>query len=238
MSETDWGDLESVPRQRSGPRVMLLSLGCLLPLLILFVGGWWLKEKFNQATDPERQWPALAELVPYDRRPEGWTLKFGLQLGLLGMEGYVLTQGSEEKPDRAVTFLRLGEKDAKKTFDTARDEVEPWTPPGMSEPVSTVTIQGRELRVVRLSGEEQRTLPGASTILSGDEPQEGTAEETAGEASEKAEETAPPTTLALDLSSADLGESLVLFWVERHPGGPTVDELSAFLAPFHIGPER
>ena len=215
----DWGDLEQVKSKRPGPILLFCGLGCLIPLLLVIVTVVWGFNKFNAGKDAELQWSRLEELLPHDARPEGWKMQFGIKIGLwVDAEVYILTRSGEQGVASVATIIQQ-EEAVDDLFDFSRDGVSPWTPPGESEPLRGLEVQGRMLRVSVVEDDERD----GSWDFGAGESMEGDGDQ---------------LNLAIDLTARDEDLPIVLYWVHQDSEALTPEELRAFLAPFHIGPER
>ncbi len=219
MSE-DWGELETLPeRKGSKSKFFCLGCGCLLPVLVLIGIATKIYFFIQTGRDAETQWERLAELVPYDSRPQGWRMEFGCRVGLLwDLEFYVLQrEGQADGETDIVTIMQPGEP-MDDFFDPGEEGVAPWNPQQADEPVSTVSIQGRELRVALVAPETK----GGESFFWGADPEEGEFE---------------GPVLALDLTPEGAEFDVVLYWATEGEEAVELDELEEFLNHFRIGPE-
>lgn len=222
MSDGDWGDLERAPAQGTSKWLLFCGGGCLLVVLLMIGGGFWIYGEVQDSIDSEQQWARLEEVLPYDERPEGWHMRFGWNIGV---DFFVLADAPEEgEVTRSVTLL-LGPEDLGEMFDPQEEGVGPWTPAGREESLETLAVQGRELAVVRLEGGSRKTfdfwgMGGGSK----------------GEGEVATEENQPA--VAIDLTWEGEAQKLVLVWSQRDLESLTVEEVRTFLAPFHVGPDR
>ena len=77
-TEADWLDEEEAPPKKRGFKKWLL-LGCGCGCLVMVLAGVTVGVLFMRAADPERQWPRIEALLPFDERPD-------LQLDLLATD--------------------------------------------------------------------------------------------------------------------------------------------------------
>lgn len=119
-------------------------------------------------------------------------------------------------PVRMWIFMRSEDEDMGEMVDTSSDEISLWTPPGGSDPVATVRVQGRDLPVAMLTGDEAELPWGAPGEGSGD-----------GDAA-----------LAIQVSPEGAEKILILLIVGQEVEGVTPELINRFLAPFHVGPEH
>lgn len=216
MSERSWGeaDVAPPPKKKSIPTwLWVCGGGCLLAVVLAIVLGTLLVSKFSASTDPEKQWPKVAEILPFDQRPPELDLNWGSDIGM-GVyvfddsRGYAAIlmhmpsggRGEREKlmnPDADTGFMNFGKrKDAK---------------------VSKLKVQGRELDVLRFN-----QLADQSGGSSGGAPKVG----------------AGPSAM-IDLSKDESGELLILQLVSLHSKDAIGDDvIETFLKPFHVGPVR
>ena len=216
MTDADWGDLDQIPSKKQSSKLIFCGLGCLIPLVLLALGGLWLKGWIDEARDPEVQWENLRELVDFDQRPEGWQMQLGIQAKWIKPQVFILTSTDEQ--EMTATFLQLPAERRAEMFDRALEGVSPWTPPGAEEPIEFIEVQGRQLQVVLLNEDESKDPdsdegPGVSVITDG-------------------------RAVAVDLSAEGSSSSVVLALsrTEEQPLAP--EDIVAFLEPFHVGPER
>ncbi len=97
MKEDDWNPTEEAPPPKKSriPRWALFGCGgCSVVLLVvgvavaIFAMRWW-----SKASDPEVQWPRLAQVLPFDERPQGLELHMGTSI-VVGNQ-FVLTNEDE-----------------------------------------------------------------------------------------------------------------------------------------------
>jgi hypothetical protein len=211
----DWGDIDQVPAKKPSSKLLFCGLGCLIPLVLLVAAGGWLYVEIRNGGNPELQWQRLDELLPSDPHPEGWEMKFGVQLGFLDFQLFVLTRETEEEGTMAITILQQGDP-VDGQFDSASDDVNPWIPWGAEEPVLSIEVQGRRLRVARQEGHEQgNPFPWGTTDDAG-APGDGS------------------PALAIELSPADAELPIVLYWMDTDLDSLTLEEVEDFLAYFQL----
>ena len=114
QARSDWGDdAEAAPRRKKGVPTWVwwgCGGGCLLVsvvgiVLLVFIGS-----VAKNALDPEKAWPEVQEVLPFDQRPEGWDAR---GTSLLGVGQYFLTPpGPEEKMVLVMRFRNAAELDA------------------------------------------------------------------------------------------------------------------------------
>jgi len=262
----DWGDIESIPKRKSQvPKLLFCGCGCLIPVLLLILVMLWGMNTVNRGKDEELQLQNLEEVLPFDEPPEGFVLQFGYQPGILSflfdVEVYVFMEetrlleldaesdaGPDAGPDadeeadpdavaqadpdsepgetgtqtrrlhspqRIWIFMRSEDEDLGDMVDTSSGEVSSWSPPG-SEPMATVRVQGRDLPIAVVSGSEAE-LPWG----------------TPGEGSGSGD-----TALAVEVSPPGAEHTLVLLIVGEAVEEVTPEQITRFLKPFHVGPDR
>ena len=85
MSNEDWGDDggAQATRKKRVPTWVWGGCGggCLFMTLIVVALVVLGTRLFKESTDPEKQWPRLAEVLAFDQRPAGIELQFGLDIG-------------------------------------------------------------------------------------------------------------------------------------------------------------
>jgi len=84
-ADASWGKEETTeaPRKRRIPSWVWWGCGggCLFLTLIVVALVVMGARLFKESTDPEKQWPRLAQVLAFDKRPEGIELQFGLGIG-------------------------------------------------------------------------------------------------------------------------------------------------------------
>ena len=149
MTDTSWGDeVSAEPAKRRVPSWVWWGCGGGCLLLTLIVGamavlGWRL---VREGTDPEVQWPRLAEVLPHDQRPEGIELQFGSRVGVdqfrLHDPGKGLFATVTRFPAEAGSEIDLLDPGSDLPFGLAK-LVEPEK--------GTLVVQGREVACVRFT---------------------------------------------------------------------------------------
>lgn len=153
-AELGWGEEVAAPPRRRIPSwaVWTCGSGCLLFtvfLAILVLAVW----RFTtRAQDPEKAWPALAEVLPYDQRPEGWEI-LGGELPFVDMAHFSL-----HPPDGGE--IRVQSFGDARFVEHALDPDAPqngslFESTGMLDPeVGTITVQGREVPCLRFRAKD------------------------------------------------------------------------------------
>ena len=164
MSEASWGDEESAePAKRRVPTWVWWGCGggCLLLTLMggaMAVFGWRL---VSEGMDPEVQWPRLAQVLAFDRRPEGIELHFGS--GLVGADQFVL----EDAERGLIATVLQYPASAGVTVDLLDPEL--GLPLGLGKLIEpetgTLLVQGREVPCVRFAGIQRQGQGGAGVRL-------------------------------------------------------------------------
>jgi hypothetical protein len=261
----DWGDIDTISKPKSQvPKLLFCGCGCLIPVLFLVTVLLWGMSTVNRGKDEELQLQELEDVLPYDKPPEGFKLQFGYQPGILSflfdVEVYVFMEQAipseldaetdaapdadaevdadepdepdEADPDdetlEAVTtverthppqriwiFMRSEDEDLDDMIDTSNDEIASWSPPG-SEAVETIRVQGLDLPVAVVRGSEVQMPWGAPSGGSGD----------------------GDTALAIRISPEGADQIMILLIVGEDAEGVTPEQITRFLEPFHVGPER
>jgi hypothetical protein len=136
----NWGSDFEQPQRKSRIPVLawVLGAGCLFLLLILVVAIVAFTRLVGRASDPAVQWPAVAEVLPFDAPPEnvrviGW--KWG------GTHTWLMFPRGEA--DYQVLLLHVTGASAAATREKFF---------GGGAEVSTLVAQGRELPAVRAAG--------------------------------------------------------------------------------------
>ena len=82
MTEEEWGsDFEQPVKRKSRLPILawVFGSGCLLVLIVAIVAIVWGTRLYGKATDPDIQWPRVAEVLPFAERPT--------DLGIVGLPG-------------------------------------------------------------------------------------------------------------------------------------------------------
>ena len=83
-TEADWDNAEETPRKkRRIPSWVWWGFGggCLTLTVAGIAFGVFAARLLKEGMDPEKQWPRLAEVLPFDERPGSIDLHFGLGIG-------------------------------------------------------------------------------------------------------------------------------------------------------------
>jgi len=166
--------------------------------------------------NPELQWARLEELLPHDARPEGWTMRGGTPEGIIGwlLGARVFLLISQEDPRLRVTILQLSDASTTELFERG----DPWVPADAEEPVETLPIQGRDLRVALVS--------------------EISAERVEGSGDAKVEFQYGEQVVAVEVTP-DSAEVPIIVTFDVSAGVPlTPADITTFLSPFQLGPDR
>jgi hypothetical protein len=223
MSETTWGaETEPAPKKKTIPTwLWFCGGGCIGAVILAVIIGTWLFQKgvemVKEARDPEKQWPALAQIIPFDERPPELQLLAG---------GTFQTQFFVFMDSRGFidSFLRFREKDTEEIRGQLLSPNFKGSVFGLGGrknlQAGTLLVQGRELKVLRYD-----QLEGESHQFS------------------KEEGRPPPPgkgpAILVDLTPAGEKRMLVLQMVRTKSEEPITDEeVQAFFKPFHVGDKR
>lgn len=160
MAETSWGGAETeAPKKRRIPGwVWFCGAGCLVALIAAIVASVFVVRGVKSATDPEVQWAAIDEVLPFEQRPQGWTPQFGFGLGMFGFESYVLAQtddasGGPRKGGMMAILMVFSAAQGEEIRRQMLDETTVEAPFGLGGRTETrrgtVEAQGRTLTVMR-----------------------------------------------------------------------------------------
>ena len=236
--QDDWGDLDAVPAKKGGlPKwAWFCGGGCLVTVVLLVIAAIWGMNFFQKAMDPEVQWPALAEVIPFDERVEDTTI---MRMPVPGMTMFMIMGQSEEE-------VSVGTETDGEELATAFT-TQPWMamfmvlPVGSDEAdeigslfdpdftgeamgmggrkdvvVGTSTVQGRELRSATY------TQIGGVSFIPGSQGDDANSQ-----------------VMLLDLTEVGEAEPLMLMYMKPGATEPvSLDEVVEFLTPFHVGPVR
>jgi hypothetical protein len=214
MSERTWGEAESAPppKKKGIPTwLWFCGGGCLLAVIIGIGLVAWLASRFSGSTDPEKQWPKVAEILPYDERPPELNLKFGFDLGM-GMYFF------EDKRGFMAVLMHMGmggDKDRRQLMNPESEMG--FLGQRKDAKAAKITVQGRELDVLRF-----QHIGGSS-----------------GPSSEKTPQVESGQAALVDLTPDDQSGFLILQLVRTHSSEEIGNEdIIRFLKPFHVGPNR
>lgn len=147
MEELDDEPERDAPRRRGIPRWAWITCGsgCMLAMItiaVVTIAGY---RVIRTGTDPEQQWPKLAEVLPYDERPEHLSLEFGFSIGT---DQFHLRDG---RTGAAAVITAMPDPGA---VDALLD-ADPQTVFGMGGPLDPesgeLELQGRTVRALRFS---------------------------------------------------------------------------------------
>lgn len=214
MSESNWGpgELPPAPKKRIPTWLWFCGGGCLLATILGIIAVVWVVNYAKNAVDPEKQWPKVAEILPYDERPAEMTLKFGSQIGA---EMYAF----DDARGFVVVLMRFGTDKSGEVEDKLMNPNEEGGVLGMGGrrdlSGGTIRVQGRDLKVVRF-----HTMA-SNAAESGDRPKVGEG----------------PTAM---VQLSESGDRPMLVQITRLVGTDPVkdEEIVAILKPFHVGPQR
>ncbi len=165
MNEVEWNEeaMDAPPKKRRIPRWVFYGCGCgcLAAIVLTAVVGWLMVDTIREARDPEKQWPKLARILPFEERPANLELELGNPVPFLDrvMEMYTLRDRSA---GHIATVLDFKEQDPAE-FENMFDPDPSGTLFGLGKPVDPVVaeieVQGREVRTLRF-----RTLGGQGSV--------------------------------------------------------------------------
>ena len=150
-ADASWGDegRAEAPRKRRIPAWVWWGCGggCLFLTLVVVALVVMGARIFKESTDPEKQWPRLAEVLAFDQRPEGLELQFGLGIGadqfhLLDREKGLRATLIEYPPSATSHYDQLMDPDFEMPMGFGQ-VVEPES--------GALAVQGREVRCLRFA---------------------------------------------------------------------------------------
>lgn len=150
MAETTWSEETAEPPKKKGIPLWLWGCGggCLLMVALGLVLGVFLVGRIQDAADPEKAWPKVAEVLPFDERPPYDAFAFSV----FGMSLYALRD--PESGDAVIVF-RADNDDPEETDRVFRGE-ERGGFAGIGEMEDpeprTVVVRGRECRALLVTG--------------------------------------------------------------------------------------
>lgn len=213
MSETNWGpgELPPPPKKKVPTWLWFCGGGCLLALILGIIAVVWVMAFVKDSRNPEKQWPKVAQVLPYDERPTDMTLEWGSQFGV---EAYAFND--------ARGFVEvLFRFDRAKAGEVQEKLMNPDEEGGIfgagarrNLKMGTISVQGRELKILRF--DQMKAKDGGNEDVK------------VGEG---------PTAL-VDLTQE--GGAPTIIQITRTTGkDPITDEdVLGILKPFHVGPVR
>lgn len=214
MSETEWVEESAAPAPKRSKPVWwwFCGGGCLILVLLAVAGTWIAIDWVKKGKDPDQQWPQIARILPYDRRPNELELVFGSQF-LADMYLFNDSRGY------MVLFLYFDQDRAEDARRQVMDPEYTGGVPALGErrdaELGTIEIQGRELPVLRYFQHGEDVGEGSPPVLEG-------------------------AAATVDLTpEGDPGFLSVTVIRASNSEEPVPDEyLRELLAPFHVGPDR
>ena len=235
MTDENWSSesTEAPPKKKGFPKwLMFLGCGCLGMVGIAAVGGGLLYSSLEGVADPEVQWPAIAEVLPFDGEHPDLVIAnipfVNITPGINDM--WVLTERGSA--NTATVYLLGGENGheiADELLSSSGDVDLPFVG-GVHDVVEvTVLVQGRELRAVRF------------TSFDADEVDEDElAEDDDDGFMSEMNKALKKAAIRIDVTQEGVDDVIVL--IEYAKAGTlepvTDEEINKFLAPFNIGPDR
>lgn len=238
MSAVDWGsDHTEPPKRRSyTPWIIGCLGGCMFFLgataVALYFGGSQVKRWFQDLSKPDVQWPKLAEVLPYEQRPEDYRIfKWPFQ---------DLWQLEARREDLVMFVLAwpedgVGATPGELVSDPAKTPMFQMMHGAFETKETTVTLQGRELHGARVHRTEETAEEGDPDESAGDEHgwSGGDAEFLQRLQSIRGEG------LGLDVTAEGSKRHVLVWLLRRGEGGVITDEdARSVLSPFLIGPDR
>lgn len=210
---TDWGDLDALPERKRSPFGWFWGAGLLLALIATVGAGWWIRNELQELQDPENKWRELRWVLPHVFRPEGWQMQPGMSLP--GPKSFSL-KGSTAGGRRVHVRIKTASSFVAELFERDDPDLQPWTPPGATEPLIRIPIQGEERAIVRVTGDARLSCEedGSSFELDVDEP-----------------------SLIVDVTPSGDGGCVLLIWSSDPLEEVTPEEIQTFLSAFEIVPD-
>jgi hypothetical protein len=224
MAETEWSNEEApAPKKKLFPTwLWFCAGGCLLAVIVTIVLAIWGYTKARDAMDSEKQWPKLERLLPFDERPEGMQLLFGMQFGV---EQYTLVDATDGIQLQITDYSGSEGEEMRKNIFTEDPPILPETmAPG---PLRVLEASDVERGTIDVQG---RSLPYVAFTLKAAGLMKRMPEEEQREAFGPA--------MYLDLGADGLSRGIVIKVQRLGDEELTHDDVREVLAPFHIGPDR
>ena len=230
MTDENWTSEsdEAPPKKKGFPKWLgFLGCGCLGIVLVVAGGGFFLFQAAKTLADPEVQWPALAEVLPIEEPYPDLTI---IGMPVPGFEG-MWTLAADDGSTSTVIYAMAGE-DGEEMRDGLLSEDQEIDIPfagGVHDLVKcTIVIQGRELEGARF------------TSFSRDDEEAAEDEDDDDGFMSEINKAMKKAVIRIDVTPEDSDGVIVI--VEYAKLGTldvvTDEEVAAFLAPFHIGPDR
>lgn len=235
MSDVGWGsDHLEAPKKRKIPLWLLgCGGGCMFFVGALAVAAIWVFPKAERwvggLNEPEQQWPRVADVLPFDAPPQGFTIQrlpFPIvNLWQLESDSQDLYVGILSAPQDKEWGNWLSNPKEAPFFDVVQGA---WR----SED-GTLIVQGRELRCTRYSRGDTPSEPVEGP------PQEPRAREMELEKGLNARPVLLGGGIGIDVTPEQSPRRILVWIFRRSPSGSVSDEEARqFLAPFQIGPGR
>jgi hypothetical protein len=151
MKELDWTDEDEPKKKRGIPKWLWIGcgVGCLGVVVLGALAGVLGVGFVKSATDPEKQWPRLQQVLHFEERPQNLELTYGQKI--FGFQQYMLM---DEEGGVMGTLQRFGGESAQ--FDKSFDpDFKPIPGLEMGAPQDAelveVSVQGRKVRALRYS---------------------------------------------------------------------------------------
>jgi len=148
--QESWGSDFEEPKKKSRLPVLawVIGSGCLFLMLLLVVAIIAITRVAGRASDPEVQWPRVAELLPFDEHPADLRI-----IGWHWADSRMWLLFPRQGDQYQVLLLHVTGASAEST----REEFF-----GHGAEVSTLVVQGRELPAARASGSPPELERGAA----------------------------------------------------------------------------
>jgi hypothetical protein len=220
MNESPWSE-ETAPATKKGgvpAWAFWVGGGCLLLLLLVGIGGFFavrfVKQAAEEWMDPEKQWPKVNEILPFDKRPDGVTFKASWHI--FGTDGWVFN----DQHGYMVMLMQLPEKNSQQMREQLLD-------PSSSRAVfGNFGRHGQQRLKLQVQGRELDALRFVQEVGGGNDTD--------------TKSTGPGATLVVDLTPEGATRPLILQMTRANGGEEAFDEKAAldFLEPFHVGRQR
>ena len=145
MNDTEWPEEAPAEKKSGVPKWVWFGCGggCIVALLLAAVASFFFMTFIKDAQDPEKVWPLVAEALPFDERPEGWTVSGG---GLMGTNQIVMIPEGGE--GMAMLY----------TFPNSEGLNELFDPESMANNMVMLSIENAEAGEIEVQGRKARTL--------------------------------------------------------------------------------
>ena len=155
MSEVEWSEEgEEAPKKKRGlPKWLWIGCGggCLVAIVLVVLAIVFIVPAVRDMANPEKQWPNLEKVMPFDERPEDLRLLMGMPIPFV-MDQFVLIGPDESFTATVMSFKSASPAELDQMFSDSGQ----GAPFGVGAPedpeLGAIEIQGEGVRCLRYSG--------------------------------------------------------------------------------------